>query len=125
MVERMTRRPLRVLVCGSRTWTSELEIRSVLKDLPRDTTVIHGGADGADRLAGVVARSMGMRVEEYPANWKSLGRRAGFLRNLQMLDQKPDFVLAFWDGVSKGTKHTIDQARKRNIPVIYGGAWPL
>ncbi len=35
-----------------------------------------------------------------------------------MLESKPDLVLAFWDGQSRGTKHTITEARRRNIPVV-------
>lgn len=38
-------------------------------------------------------------------------------RNLAMLDEKPDLVIAFQINGSAGTQHTIDQARKRGIPV--------
>jgi hypothetical protein len=34
-----------------------------------------------------------------------------------MLDTKPDLVLAFQRDGSRGTQHTIDEARKRGIPV--------
>jgi hypothetical protein len=30
---------------------------------------------------------------------------------------KPDLVVAFWDGESRGTKHTIDSAERRELPV--------
>lgn len=39
------------------------------------------------------------------------------IRNIEMLDQKPDLVLAFWDGASTGTGHTVAEAGKRGIPV--------
>jgi hypothetical protein len=90
---------------------------------PDETIVMHGTARGADEIAGTVARSLGFTIEEYPASWTQFGRRAGIIRNLQMLDEKPDYVLAFWDGQSKGTAHCIEAARRRNIPVIFGGVW--
>jgi hypothetical protein len=34
-----------------------------------------------------------------------------------MLDEKPDLVIAYWNGKSNGTAHTISEARKRGIPV--------
>lgn len=85
--------------------------------LPPGTTVMHGGARGPDRLAGAYAESLGFEVEEYRADWKGLGKRAGIIRNLDMLDAGPELVIAFWDGESAGTKHTITEARKRGIPV--------
>jgi hypothetical protein len=106
-----------VLVCGSRVWRDGPTIRARLKQLPRGTTIIHGGCRGADICAGAVARSLGLAVKEYPADWKGLGRSAGVRRNLAMLDQKPDLVLAFQIHGSTGTQHTIDEARKRGIPV--------
>jgi hypothetical protein len=79
--------------------------------------VIHGGARGADAMAGMAAKWCRLPVEEYPADWRTHGRRAGFLRNLEMLDQRPDLVIAFQRNGSRGTQHTIDEARKRGIPV--------
>jgi len=34
-----------------------------------------------------------------------------------MLDWEPELVLAFWDGRSTGTEHTITEANRRGIPV--------
>ncbi len=108
----------RILVCGSRDFKPESRIVSRIGQLPRGTTVIHGDARGADRIAARVAESLGMEVEAYPADWKRLGRRAGIERNLLMLDgADPDRVIAFWDGKSRGTAHTIREAEKRGLPV--------
>lgn len=84
---------------------------------------MHGGAKGADSLAGLVARQLGFKVEVYPANWKKYGRAAGPVRNNQMLDTDPDVVLAFHPNLkeSKGTAHCVREARKRSIEVkLYG-----
>lgn len=52
--------------------------------------------------------------------WESFGQRAGYLRNLAMLQLEPDLVIAFTNG-SPGTQHTIDEARRRGIPVEIHG----
>jgi hypothetical protein len=108
---------MKVLVCGSRSWNRPSLIGRRLAKLPNDAEIIHGGARGADELAATYARALGIPVTAYPADWRGKGKRAGIIRNLEMLDQKPDLVLAFWDGESAGTRHTIGEAENRGIKV--------
>lgn len=108
---------MRVLVCGSRSWADPEPVRRRLALLPKDSTVIHGGALGADTLAGEAAQRFRLEQRVFRPNWRRFGRRAGVLRNLEMLDQEPDLVVAFWDGRSRGTRHTISEAVKRGIRV--------
>lgn len=109
-----------VLVCGSRDWTDAGAIAARLSALPGEHEqiwVLHGAARGADRIAAVEATALGFTVKAYPADWDRHGKSAGFLRNVQMLEEEPDLVLAFQIDGSRGTQHTIDEARKRGIPV--------
>lgn len=116
---------MRVLVCGSRSWGDVPMIRSRLMDLPEGTVIVHGAARmGADRIADVQARALGFAVEAYPAKWYKYKPRdpakknpAGIVRNLEMLDSGIDLVVAFHDGTSPGTAHTVGAARERGIPV--------
>lgn len=122
------------LVTGSRGWTDEAPIRARLEQLPPCSFVIHGGARGVDRMAAIIAQQLGHAVRAFPADWRVTAdtpagairtrrdgarydSRAGLRRNLLMLDQRPDVVLAFWDGRSAGTKHCIEAAIERGIPV--------
>lgn len=99
----------RVLVCGSRGWTDIVPIRRVLQRFARGTVVIHGGARGADTLAGRVAHALGHRVEVYLADWQKDGRAAGLIRNQRMLDEgKPTCLYAF----NLGTPGTEDMVRR-------------
>jgi hypothetical protein len=109
----------KVLVCGSRGWESVSQVRMVYAKLDAigPTEIISGGARGADRVAEVWAKTNSVPITVFTPNWNKYGRRAGILRNNQMLDTNPDLVLAFWDGVSTGTKHTINEARKRGMKV--------
>lgn len=111
---------MKVLVCGSRDWEDWVAIEARLTALPaehEEVTILHGGARGADRCAGAVADLFGFAVRAFPADWEQHGKRAGILRNLQMLDEQPDLVIAFQRNESRGTQHTIDEARRRGIPV--------
>lgn len=111
---------MKILVCGSRDWTDEHAIDAKLSALTgghEEITVIHGAAPGADRIADKVARRYGSTVKRFPADWARYGKRAGYLRNIEMLDEEPDLVLAFQRAGSRGTQHTIDEARRRGILV--------
>jgi len=110
---------MKVLVCGDRNWTDEAPIRERLSKLPKDTIILEGGARGADTLARHAAEYLGLKVIEFPADWKKHGRAAGPIRNREMLDQKPDLVVAFHSNLaaSKGTADTVREAKKRGIPV--------
>lgn len=113
-------RRMMVLVCGSRDWPSITPIHDRLRDLIAEHgpfEVIHGGARGADSMAALAAKWYRLPCAAFPADWERHGRRAGYLRNLAMLDQSPDLVLAFQRNGSRGTQHTIDEARARGIPV--------
>ena len=56
--------------------------------------VVSGGAHGADTLGADWARSKGYSVVEYLPNWNKYGKRAGFLRNEQIINDC-DMVIAF------------------------------
>ena len=83
---------------------------------PKDT-IISGGARGADSLAKNYALEEKLEYLEFLPDWDKFGKAAGFIRNQQIVDAC-DMVLAFWDGESKGTKNTIDRARKAKKPTF-------
>jgi len=109
---------MRILICGGRDFDDVGRIKQdMLKLLEHgDNTIISGMAKGADMMGVLVARELDVFVEEYPANWDLYGKSAGFKRNMQMLTEgKPDLVLAYWNGESKGTAHTIENALDKKI----------
>jgi len=78
--------------------------------------IISGMARGADSLGERYAQERGLKLEGYPANWKLYGKSAGFKRN-QVLVKNASAAICFWDGKSKGTKHTIDLCKEKGIPI--------
>jgi hypothetical protein len=108
---------MRVIVCGSREWTDREAIADRLFDLPPGSTIVHGGAKGADRIAAQEGQKLGHFIEVHPAFWDTHGKRAGVIRNELMAGLGADLCIAFWDGRSRGTSHMVDAAEKRGIPV--------
>jgi len=109
----------RVCISGSRDFKNLSLVREFISSLPRNTTIVHGGARGVDATADAAARAAGLAVEVVPADWTRLGRAAGPIRNRAMVESCHRLV-AFWDGSSRGTKSAIDAARaaKKELLVI-------
>jgi hypothetical protein len=79
-------------------------------------TVIAGAAKGVDTAAVDWAVTNWCDFVEFPADWETYGKRAGYLRNVRMLEEgKPDYVIAFQGG--KGTAMMIELARKKGVSV--------
>lgn len=116
----------RVLVTGSRDWDDAETIRAALDAqlaIHGTITVIHGAARGADRIAGEWAREQilarkPVRLEVYPAAWDEHGKKAGIIRNRQMVELGADVCLAFPAGESRGTRHCMREAAAAGIKVI-------
>ena len=107
---------MRILICGSRNFGDLQLMREVINDLSTyELVIVHGDCRGADKLAARVAQERGLVVEAWPADWKQYGRAAGPIRNIAMLDSGIDEVIAFPVGESRGTEHTLREARKRGI----------
>ena len=111
---------MRVLVCGGRDFADDYLLRRTLfflRELHGFDLLIHGGAGGADTLAGEWAVRQAIPVLVFPADWHKHGRAAGPIRNAQMLAEgKPDLVVAFPGG--RGTANMVRQAKAAGVPVV-------
>lgn len=109
-----------VLVCGGRDYDDEARLFSILDVAHAANPIkllVHGGASGADDLAGRWARNAGVPWKGYPAYWRSEGKAAGPKRNQRMLDEaQPDLVIAFPGGA--GTADMIKRAEAAYVPVV-------
>lgn len=109
----------RVLITGSRDWTDTKMMARVLRELLMEIgpyRLVHGDARGADTQGAQIADFMGLPSEPHPANWRSLGKRAGFVRNAEMVDLGADICVAFIKDGSKGATMCADLAEKAGIP---------
>ena len=106
----------KILVCGGRRFHDSEAVSTALNE-HHPTIVIHGGCGtGADAHAYAWARWNNVKQWIFRADW-SLGRKAGPLRNQDMLDTaKPDLVLAFPGG--RGTADMVRRAKAAGVTVI-------
>lgn len=107
------------LICGSRKKNyKELvfkELDKLLSDtiLPGKIEIIEGCCpNSADVYAEEWAKKNDISIHHHPAV------QGGYLkRNIEMVN-KSDLVIAFWDGFSYGTSHTISHAVLNNKKII-------
>lgn len=121
---RRNRYDSRIIVAGSRDFNDvgifRRSLANYLRDVHKDKHIafISGKAKrGADNLIIDWCELTPFRVFTFEAQWKSaLGKGAGFVRNEEM-GLEGSHLLAYWDGVSRGTKHMIDFASEKGLDV--------
>lgn len=119
--------PVVAIFCGSRDFDDRTIIETLVHGVlsvatlrGRPLVIVEGETRGADRLSRVEAEMVGVKVVRVPADWDQYGKRAGILRNIEMLETyKPELVIAFSDDIenSKGTRHMATVAKKAGVPV--------
>lgn len=112
---------MKIAIVGSRSFNDYEKLCRVLEPYKKYCTVeLCGGARGADSLGLKWAEENSIEVGHYPADWDFNGKAAGHIRNREMAEVA-NFVVAFWDGNSKGTKNMIDTslALKKNVLVVF------
>ena len=105
-----------LLIVGSRS-IKEFDLEKHIP--PEATFIVTGGANGVDNLAERYADKKRLSKLILRPEYSVYGKGAPLKRNEKMVDIC-DIALIVWDGVSKGTKHTIDYAQKagKNINLI-------
>lgn len=104
---------MKVAVIGSRG----LLVNDLQKYLPPDTTeIVSGGAKGIDSCAEIFAKQNGIPIKIFLPEYEKYGKSAPLKRNIQIIDYA-DTVLAFWDGISHGTKFSIEKCYENGKPI--------
>lgn len=111
---------MKIAVIGSRTFFDKDLLYSTL-DKYRDKIelIVSGGAVGADSLAQDYAKDRGLPILIIYPEWYKSGefdKGAGFKRNIEII-KLSSHVVAFWDGKSNGTRHSLLVAKKEGKPV--------
>lgn len=108
------------MVCGGRKYRDAKRVFLTLDRLHVDTPLsllVHGGANGADSIAGAWAAAAGVKCEVCEANWAEYGRKAGPMRNQAMIDiYEPRLVVAFPGG--RGTADMVMRAVMAGVNVL-------
>ena len=106
------------LVCGGRDF-NDYDSLSRFLDVEEITCIVHGGARGADYLAGEYGKERGLPVFRCDANWDFYKKGAGPVRNGWMLSfMRPDIVIAFPTPKSVGTWDMLRQAERAGVQTL-------
>jgi len=108
---------MNVAIVGSRNYPDLSAVQFLINSLPDRTVIVSGGARGVDAYAMHCAKTRGFPTKIFYPDWQKYGKSAGILRNIEII-KMADQVHAFWDGVSKGTSHSIELAKKYNKDLI-------
>lgn len=125
---------VRIIIAGSRNFYDydflKRKVISILKtdliskynlESRSEIEIVSGTSKGADSLGEQLANEMVFKLKKFPADWINFGKSAGYKRNKQMAEYANEsqngVLIAFWDGISKGTKHMIDLANKNELQV--------
>lgn len=134
-----------IAVVGSREFTDEPLVRRVVERLMKKgpVTIVSGGARGVDTFVREACRNLGFHFcredadtiahlplphhfGEFPADWEAEPKRAGFIRNAEMVRHSSQVIAIFAPGPkSGGTSDTVRRARKAGLPVheYHEGQW--
>jgi len=110
---------MRVIIAGSRGITDiKIIAEAVAESEFKITSVVSGTARGVDKLGEEWAKTNGIDLIQYPANWNKYGKLAGYRRNVEMASDC-DALIAIWDGESNSnTAHIIDTAEQYGLEVF-------
>lgn len=108
-----------VCVTGGRDFTDMELVFLTLDEIHKtnpDMKLIVGDARGADACAVDWARERKVPCIVHKAHWDEYGKRAGPIRNKEMVDAGFDLLVAFPGG--RGTANMREQTKDANIKVM-------
>lgn len=106
-----------IATTGTRTATNREEWEKWLDKQTKGLeplTVRSGGAKGTDEMTKEWTKKRGHKHEEFTAEWGKYGKKAGPMRNAKMIENCT-LLIANWNGTSKGTRNTIETAKRKKI----------
>jgi hypothetical protein len=107
---------MRIAVVGSRKYGFPELVTSFVSFFRSEDILVSGGAWGVDSIAQKKAREMDLECRIFYPDWEREGKSAGFKRNKFIVDDS-DYVVAFWDGVSRGTLSSMKMAMESKKPL--------
>ena len=102
---------MRVAIVGSRG----IRVSNIGEYLFECDEIISGGARGVDACAAEYAKENGIRLSVILPKYERYGKAAPIIRNREIVDNC-DYVIAFWDGFSRGTLSVIRYSEKTRKP---------
>ena len=111
---------INIAIIGSRGLSDYNTFLNKMKEIELPTEeirIVSGGAKGVDTLAERYADEMNYDKLIIKPEWSRYGKGAGIIRNKEII-KNADMIIAFWDGISPGTKHSIERAKKLDKRIV-------
>ncbi len=106
---------MKVAIIGSRNCGC-MTVQDILPYVPQNCSeIVSGGARGIDTLAQQTAKRLNLPFRCYEPDYLMFGRFAPLKRNVSIVDYS-DYVLAFWDMRSSGTRYVLAYCLKCEKP---------
>ena len=103
---------MKLAIVGGRDFQDYELMKQILEAYRNEVElVVSGGAKGTDALAERWAEENNIPTKVFYPDWKKYGRAAGPIRNKEIVSNA-EFVIAFWNGTSRGTKNDVELAKK-------------
>lgn len=110
---------MKLIIAESRNFNDYALLDQSIAELNVEITEVVCG--GAGSLGELWALAHQIPVKYFPAQWELYGNAAEPIRNAEMAEYG-DYLLAFWDGKSRGTKHIIssmERIRKHRKVIMF------
>ncbi len=109
---------MKTIIAGSRTITDYTLVEEAINESGFEITkVISGMAKGVDTLGERWAHYNNIGIHLCPADWKKHGKKAGYIRNIEMADIA-DALIVIIEGESRGSTHMLEIATKKGLQVF-------
>ncbi|NLN82555.1 MAG: hypothetical protein GX136_08440 [Clostridiales bacterium] len=107
---------MKLAIIGTRRAHADICV-TILRYIPDNVTeIVSGGARGVDKAAEELAKLLSLPIRRFLPDYARYGRIAPLRRNIEIIEYA-DEVIAFWDGISHGTKQAIIECINRRIPI--------
>lgn len=106
---------MKLAVLGSKTFNDYSLLDKYLTSIHNKEKigcVISDGAKGIGKLSEIWAKNNNILTKVFYPNRDKYGSKAEFLRNKDIIIES-DKIISFWDGMSNGTKSSIELAKRK------------
>jgi predicted Rossmann fold nucleotide-binding protein DprA/Smf involved in DNA uptake len=104
---------MKIAIVGSRSIQDYKLVKTIIDEHKHQITeIISGGAIGVDACAAKYAKENKIKLTEYEPNYAVDKGSAPIIRNMKIVNYS-EGTIAIWDGLSAGSRFTIDYARKQ------------
>ena len=112
---------LKIAVIGSRGFSNyeffKEKLEYLIQNIKEDIQFVSGGAkSGGDALIKRYCQENNLPLIEFLPDYNQYGKGATHVRNSRIVEFS-DCLIAFFNGSSRGTKSTINKARKKGIRI--------